>query len=516
MKPGAGWRWTRRACQVPAFVAILVAPLLGGWQRLDRNYLSAWKDHGWDLPVSVLENLPLGDAPSQAHAANQLLGGGVAGEYLGVAAIDPVGGLLALLSAPVIYISVVVSWLIPVVLALMAGRFFCGWMCPFGSLARGIAGILDRLPWRIPSFVPPRLRVVRFVLLGLALTAGAIGSQWLLYLLLPHLLLQQSAYAVWLMGGGGAALGALLGLLGVGVFFGPTVYCATVCPTGAALSLAGRRRVVRLEIIDKPACGAHCDLCDRACWLFLHPSEGEPGPDCDNCARCVEVCPRDNLRVVARPPWTKRKASLVPLVPLIVGVWLASTNLVVAAPADDHKPALLLDARREVGATNIAISIVDLTGVRLEADDPRQLDGLEVSVYVVRGPRGEPDERGRLPARGYYQGPLRLRMVGTDGLDHELAFESPQYPHSTPNRSIYREHVKVVLRPGDAVILAPIDGWFSETQRWEIPAPNAGREGLRMLAFMGVGVLLFGGVTALALGLRPREPGAARGRIARR
>lgn len=68
---------------MPAFVAILVAPLLGGWQRLDRNYLSAWKDHGWDLPVSVLENLPLGDAPSQAHAANQLLGGGVAGEYLG-------------------------------------------------------------------------------------------------------------------------------------------------------------------------------------------------------------------------------------------------------------------------------------------------------------------------------------------------------------------------------------------------------------------------------------------------
>ncbi len=500
MKPGAGWRWTRRALQVPAFVAILLAPLLGGWQRLDRNYLSAWKDHGWDLPPGVLESLPLGEAPGQAHAANVMMGGGAAAEYFGVAAIDPVGGLLALLSAPEIYVGVLVGWLIPILLALVAGRFFCGWMCPFGSLARGIAGALDRLPWRIPSFVPPRRRLIRFALLGASLLLGAMGWQLLLYLLLPHLLIQEAAYAIWLMGGGGAALGALLGLLVVGVIFGPTVYCATVCPTGAALSIPGRHRVVRLRVIDKASCGAHCDLCDRACWLFLHPSEGEPGPDCDNCTRCAEVCPHDNLEVVARAPWRARLS----LLPLLLGLGLGGASIAEAAPApdDDHKPGLVLDARRSVGSTDIAIAIVDLSGVRLDADDLAHLDGLEVSTYIVRGPRGEADERGRLPPREYYTGPLTLEVQGGDGVRRELSFEAPHYPYSTPNRSIYRGRLEGGLSPGDRVRLDPVAGWFEEDQVWQIPAPNAGRELLRMLAFAGVGVLLFGGVSALALGLR--------------
>jgi len=513
MKPGIGWRWIRRAFQVPAFVAILLAPLLGGWQRLDRNYLSAWRDHGWDLPPSVLEALPLGDAPEKAYAANQVMGGGAAGEYFGVAAIDPLGGLLALLSAPEIYVGVLVGWLIPIVLALFAGRFFCGWMCPFGSLARGLSGILDRLPWRIPSFVPPRRRILRFGLLGLSLLIGAMGWQLMLYLLLPHLLVQQSAYALWLMGGGGAALGALMGLLAVGVIFGPTVYCATVCPTGAALSIVGRHRVVRLSIIDKPACGAHCDLCDRACWLFLHPSEGEPGPDCDNCARCVEVCPQDNLHVQVRAPWARKARSLVPLVGLL---WLADAGVASAdpvaappaAPSDSHKPGLLLDARREVGPIDVAISVIDLAGVRLGADDLRRLRGVEISAYVVRGPRGQPDPRGRLPEREYYRGPLVIRVRGEDGLDATIPFDAPNYPFSTPHRSIYRGRVDGVLRPGDMVTVEPVEGWFSEVQRWELPAPNAGRGGMRMLSFAAVGFLLFGGLTALALGMRPRERSA--------
>lgn len=482
-------------------MAILLAPLLGGWQRLDRNYLGAWNGHGWDLPPSVLEALPLGSAPAQAHAANRLLGGGAAGEYFGVAAIDPVGGALALLSAPELYVGVLVGWLIPLALALVAGRFFCGWMCPFGSLARGLAGILERLPWRIPTFVPPRRRVLRFGVLGLSLLLGALGWQWLLYLSLPHLLVQQSAYAIWLMGGGGAALGGLLALLAVGVVFGPTVYCATVCPTGAALSVVGRRRVLRLTVVQPAVCGAHCDLCDRACWLFLHPSEGEPGPDCDNCARCVAVCPRDNLRVLARRPWSSR---VRPWMALVLGLWLAGAGEARAAPSDAHKPGLLLDAHREVGDTDVHISVVDLHGVRLGADDPRALRGVEVSVYVARGPRGEPDERGRLAERELYRGPLVVRIEGEEGLEAEASFAAPNYPFSTPHRSIYRARIDAVLRPGDTVTLDPMSGWIDDTQRWELPAPNAGAGGWRTLGFAVAGFLLLGGLTALGLGLRAR------------
>lgn len=509
IRPSRGWRWARRLCQVPPFVAILLAPLLGGWQRGDRNELAAWDGNGWDLPPAVLEALPLGDAPRQAHEANILLGGGTAAEYLGVPAIDPVAGLISLLATPQIYAGVLIGWLIPLALALLAGRAFCGWMCPFGTLARGLQSGLERLPWRMPSFVPPQRRTARFVLLGLALLLGVLGGQLWLYMLLPHLWVQQSFYAIWLMGGGGAALGGLFAVLLVGVLFGPTVYCATVCPTGAALSLPGRARIVRLALVQPSACGSRCDLCDRACWLSLRPSTGDPGPDCDTCARCQEVCPRDNLRVIARTPWPRRIATRVMMLVIMLGAGLALSGSASAmTPYDPHKPRLLLDARRAVDDVEIAVAVVDLAGIRLGADDPRRLRGVELSVYVVRGPRGTPDERGRLPAREPYHGPLVVRIQGAGGLDAHVSFDAPNYPRSTPRRSIYRGRVDGVLRPGDLVSIEPIEGWLLEPQTWELPDPNAGASSARALGFGGASFLLLGGLTMLALGLRSRrDPG---------
>lgn len=493
---------------MPAFVAILLAPLLGGWQRLDRNYLSAWKSHGWDLPPELLGILPMGDAPAQAHATNRLLGGGSGAEVFGIAAIDPVAGLLALLATPEVYLGVLVAWAIPVALALVAGRIYCGWMCPFGCLARGLAGLLERLPWRVGSYAAPRHRWLRFVVLSVALLLGATGGQLALVLLLPHLLVQQTIYAMWLMGGGGAALGALAGLLVVGIMLGPTVYCAAVCPTGAALSLPGRHRRVRLAVVQPSACGARCDLCDRACWLHLHPSEGEPGADCDNCARCVAVCPRDNLRIyLGRRRMPRAAAAVVALV-----TWLGAAAGAQATPDDEHKPGLMLEATREVGPARMHISVVDLHGVRMDADDERRLRGAEVSVYVVRGPRGEPDQRGRLPTREYYHGPLVIRVRGDDGLDSSVSFDEPNYPLSTPRRSIYRARFDTALRPGDEVIVEDVPRW-APTQQWTLPVPNAARGGWRTLSYALVALLLFGGLTALTLSSgNRRSRGAARRR----
>ncbi len=496
VKPGRGWRILRRLTQALMIAAILISPLLGGWQRLDRTRMATWQRGGSELPGDLAERLPLGEAARRAHRTNRLLGGGLGVEALGIPAADPVAGTFALLRAG----ATPRAWLavgVPVLLALLAGRVFCGWLCPFGTLARTLGGILDRLHW--PRFRVPGRRPVRWLVLVAALAAGVVGSHALLYLSLPHLLIQQTVYRAWLLGGGSVILGVLLGLLIAATLFGPTTYCATVCPTGALLAGLGWRRLVRLRIAQVQDCGLHCTQCDRACWLQLHPTTGDPGPDCDLCARCVGACPRSNLRVGLGHGSLKTvgKAAIVAL----------TLALPVTAEAVDQ-PRLLLRGELERGGVTVAVSAVDLAGVRLDADSTEALSGVELTVFVARGVRRPADERGRLPPREVYDGPLEVHIETARGQAQTLRLPAPNSPRSTPRRTLYRWNALTgtfdgELRAGDLVELKPIAGWLEEPVSWRVPEPDLPRSAGVMIRTILAATLGFSGLMSLALAVRP-------------
>lgn len=502
-QPGRKWRVARRLTQALAFVAILIAPFLGGWQRLDRNYLAAWDGHGWDLPSGLLDELPLGEAPGRAYELNELLGGGVAASYLEIPMMDPVAGVLALATSEWTWL-VLLAWGLPVLLGLLAGRAFCGWFCPFGTLARASDWLLRRLPWSPPRFAIPERRWLRWGLLGLSVAAGLLATRSLLYFLLPHLAVQQSAYSIWLMGGGGAVLGWLLGLLAAGVLLGPTTYCATLCPTGAALSLAGRRRPIRVTIDQPSACGTHCQLCSTACWLSLDPASGDPGPDCDGCARCFRVCPSANLRVGIPRRSRRGRGKLVAAAALALSLGAADARgeATREAPRETPKPGLVLDAVQWQGDVRVAVAVVDLSGVRLDPDDPRELSGVRVSVAVARGPRGKADERGKLALRDAYTGPLTLRLRAS-GEEAVVRFDEANAPQSAARRRVYRRQLEAWPEPGDELIVDAIPGWTERPVGFAI-ADSPGSWN-RVAPAALVGFLVFAGLlsVALAIGKRP-------------
>ncbi|WP_428263148.1 4Fe-4S binding protein [Haliangium sp.] len=501
--PGRTWIWARRIAQCAALLALLGAPLLGGWQRLDRAEMALWDDTGWSLPKPVETLLPLGDRPDQAYEALVLVGGGDAAAYADIPAVDPVVGVTAALRSQLSG-RVLVALAIPIVLALVAGRIFCGWLCPFGVLARFMDALLRRLPWYRRRLAIPRWRPLRYVLLGASIGAGMLGVPLLAFLLLPHLLVQQSVYAMWLLGGGGAILGVLLGLMAAGLVFGPTVYCASLCPTGAALSLLGRKKLVRVTLAEPDACGRHCELCDNACWLQLHPASGDPGPDCDSCARCFRICPHHNL-AVASPGAVRRKrlpildprTTLGAVLLGCVGSLLGG-GVGVAEAAPMGKPRLLLRGEVERGGVTVALTIVDESDTVLDPDERQRRDGVELSAYMSRG-REE-----------FYQGPLEVRIG-----DRSVDFVQPTSPLSTPTRSIYRRFLPIRPTPGTIVTIEPVPGWLDDGMRWTIPSAGvAGSWRSTAVAALGAG-LLFGGLMCLALAVgpsaHPTDPGQTHG-----
>jgi len=502
--PGPVYRWTRRLVQTLALLAVLVAPVLGGWQRSSRSDMAAWDAGGFDLVASLRHALPVGAPAREAYELNLLKGGGIAHEYFGIAAMDPLAGTLSLLrggfDGPAL-----LAWLLPLSLGLIAGRAFCGWLCPFGTLSRWLDAALSLLPFAHRIALPKR-RPVRYALIAAAVGAGLLGFHLLLYLMLPYLLLQQGVYALWLLGGGGAALGLLFGLLLAGVLFGPTTYCATLCPTGGVLALLGRARRLHLTLREPARCGRSCTLCSRACWLQLDPARGDPGPDCDLCGRCVPACPRTNLVVTGRPPRKRLpvvRGAGAGIAALAIAGLLPQLGAPAVARADTAiKPRLVLDQEVRRGGTTLAASVVDMTGVELVGQSGVD-SGIVLSIFIARGKRARPHDDGLLPPRDVYRGPLTVEVEHGQTVTR-VPFAQPNAPRSTQGKAIYDVALPFTLGPGDAVHVLPVVGWLAAGERFVVPDRGTRTGAAVGAAYALAGLLIFGGLLSLSLSLSRR------------
>jgi ferredoxin-type protein NapF len=168
--------------------------------------------------------------------------------------------------------------LITVVVTILFGRMFCGWICPLGAL-------LAQIPSRLSRNKAPRIiYAVRYLWLTFIIILLLIGTNLPLYLT-PFHLLPAELTRIWQ----GNIPWMLLGILLLGSLFFPRFWCASLCPTGLLLGALARWRIFRLSI---SAQCKNCSLCAGACRMkAARPGERQVAEDCVLCGRCQEVCP---------------------------------------------------------------------------------------------------------------------------------------------------------------------------------------------------------------------------------
>lgn len=492
--PGRKWRALRRLTQALSVLSVLLAPVLGGWQRMDRAQLATVEDTGWNLPQVLLEELPAGEPAAAAHGSNRVLGGGSAAEYLGIPAMDPMAGALAMIDATWTWRSALALGL-PVMLALLMGRVFCGFFCIFGVLSRQLERAMVWVPF-LPRLRLSPSRPLRFVVLGVAMVCSLQGLHVVLYMTLPYVLVQQSVYAAWLLGGGSVVLSMLLGLLVAGLLLGPTLYCAGLCPTGATLGTLGRARVVRLKVLDPPACGSRCKACNSACWLHLQPREGDPGPDCDLCARCVPACPRSNLQVLVEGKLDKGAQTMATRVFLTLATLVPTPARAEGPP----KPRIVLEREIRAGATTVLVSALDVHGTALHRDWGVPQRGTDLQVYITRGELQEPGPDGVIEGREFYTGPLTIELK-TPGRTQfpPVIFMRVNHPISAQRPSIYKRRLPFRLRPGDTLTVLPVPDYVLEPIDVVVTELGTRASWRDYAGYFSVAFLVFLGLLSLAL-----------------
>jgi len=224
--------------------------------------------------------------------------------------VDPLASSVNLLAGNALYSELAWSLLI-LIPTVFLGRFFCGWICPLGSLNHFLDGIRSksmRRKTRIAANRYKKWQATKYFLLIAGLLA-ALGRSSILGWIDPFSLFVRSMgvsilpaasskkyYVVyqphyWPTVVIGAVFLALL-LMNLRV---TRFWCRALCPLGALLGVASRLSILGLHK-DAATCNK-CSRCLTDCQGGDDPIGGVPWhkTECHLCLNCVEACPHGSL-----------------------------------------------------------------------------------------------------------------------------------------------------------------------------------------------------------------------------
>ncbi|MGB9625774.1 MAG: 4Fe-4S binding protein, partial [Phycisphaerae bacterium] len=236
--------------------------------------------------------------------------------------IDPLIAISTAITTHTVYRGLAWS-LVVLVPTLFLGRFFCGWICPYGALHHFVGWVFNRrkVRERIESNRYRRIHAIKYYVLVFVLVAAIFGTLQIGLLdpiclfhrsvtasVLPAMNLPgpiQKGLGTWSGFGEpkyhqlGWVIGFML-LFFVGMNLAiPRFFCRVLCPLGALLGVLSRFSLWRIE--RNPGVCVDCDGCLRSCEGACDPHANLRKSECFVCFNCIEDCGSGALRFALLP-----------------------------------------------------------------------------------------------------------------------------------------------------------------------------------------------------------------------
>ena len=197
---------------------------------------------------------------------------------------------------------------------ILTGRFFCGYMCAFGSLGDWVYALSQKIQKAIskqkskkvqlpkmPLKWQRRLQWLKYGVLTLIVILSALGvydslrgwSPWDVFSMVRAFNLKLAGYTVGLI---------LLLVILLGMAWKERFFCQFLCPMGTVFALLPVLPWTNLSR-KREHCLKGCNMCERNCptGVFLE-EDGWRSGECIRCNRCMENCPKKNIHTEV-PLW---------------------------------------------------------------------------------------------------------------------------------------------------------------------------------------------------------------------
>lgn len=183
-------------------------------------------------------------------------------------------------------------------ITIILGRFFCGWLCAFGTFNDVIYLVskkVFKIKFKVNEKLDSMLKSLKYILLLFIVyfiwTKGSklfeTASPWDAFAQMPQFADAISQYTIGLI---------FLVVILVGAIFIERFFCRYLCPLGAVFAVTSKFRI--FDILKKRDKCGNCRLCTNSCSMGIpmYKHDKIKSGECINCFKCIDACPRKNTK----------------------------------------------------------------------------------------------------------------------------------------------------------------------------------------------------------------------------
>ncbi len=241
-------------------------------------------------------------------------------------------------------------------ITIIFGRFFCGFICSFGSMGDLMWKVARKLKIKrikVSKKADAALKYIKYVLIAfLVLFVWTLGAVTIEPSVNPwNVFGMYSSLSAWGSISGFFVLGGLfLVLIIVGSMFIERMFCRYFCPLGAVFAIVSKLRIIKIK---KPSanCGS-CRACTAKCSMGIDISKADmvKSGECIDCFECVSVCPRNNAQAVITNQSVTPLAAGAAASIAIMGLHFAGKAVASdVAYADNTSPVIITSQPQDTG-----------------------------------------------------------------------------------------------------------------------------------------------------------------------